>query len=59
MLQIYQINIYLELLDLVIYNISKNFINKEFKQYISTIGINIKKVPVKAHKFYQYGKTIP
>ena len=27
----------------------KNFINKEFKQYISTIGINIKKVLVKAH----------
>ena len=27
----------------------KNFINKEFKQYISTIGINIKGVLVKAH----------
>ena len=27
----------------------KNFINKEFKQYISTIGINIKGVPVKAY----------
>ena len=27
----------------------KNFINKKFKQYISTMGINIKGVPVKAH----------
>ena len=49
MLWIYWINIYLKLLDLVIYNIGKNFINKEFKQYISTIGINIKGVLVKAH----------
>ena len=45
----YWINIYLELPDLVIYNMGKNFINKEFKQYISTIGINIKGVPVKAY----------
>ena len=45
----YWINIYLKLLDLVIYNAGKNFISKEFKQYISTIGINIKGVLVKAH----------
>ena len=45
----YQINIYLGLLDLLIYNIGKNFISKEFKQYISTIGINIKGVLVKAY----------
>ena len=46
-----QINIYLKLLDLFIYNISKNFISKEFKQYASTIGISIKGVLVKAHNF--------
>ena len=40
---------YLGPLDLIIYNIGKNFINKEFKQYISTIGINIKGVLVKAY----------
>ena len=45
----YQINIYLEPLDLVTHNTGKNFINKEFKQYVSTIGINIKGVSVKAH----------
>ena len=47
----YQINIYLKLLDLVIYNAGKNFINKEFKQYINTMGINIKGVLVKAYNF--------
>ena len=45
----YWINIYLGPLDLVIHNAGKNFISKEFKQYVSTIGINIKKVPVKAY----------
>ena len=49
MLNIY--GIYLKLLDLVIYNIGKNFVNKKFKQYINTIGINIKGVLVKAHNF--------
>ena len=29
----------------------KNIISKEFKQYISTMGINIKGVLVKAHNF--------
>ena len=49
MLQIYWINIYLKLLDLLIYNIDKNFISKEFKQYVGTIGISIKGVLVKAY----------
>ena len=43
------INIYLGPLDLVTHNAGKNFISKEFKQYISTIGINIKGVLVKAY----------
>ena len=43
------INIYLGPLDLVIHDMGKNFISKEFKQYISTIGINTKGVLVKAH----------
>ena len=46
-----EINIYLELLDLFIYNLGKNFISMEFKQYINIIGINIKKVLVKASNF--------
>ena len=29
----------------------KNFIGKEFKQYINTIGINIKGVLVKVYNF--------
>ena len=45
----YQINTYLRPLDLVIYNIGKNFISKKFKQYINTISINIKGVLVKAY----------
>ena len=43
------IDIYLGLLDLIIYNIGKNFISKEFKQYVNTIGINIKGVLIKAY----------
>ena len=45
------INIYLGPPDLVTYNVGKNFISKEFKQYASTMGINIKGVPVKAYNF--------
>ena len=45
------INIYLRPPDLVIYNVGKNFISKEFKQYISIMGINIKGVLVKAYNF--------
>ena len=45
----YWINIYLGLLNLIISNIEKNFISKEFKEYINTIGICTKVVLVKAH----------
>ena len=45
------INIYLGPLDLITSNIGKNFINKEFKKYINTMGINIKVVLVKAYNF--------
>ena len=34
---------------MIIYNIKKNFINKEFKQYAINIGIIIKSILVKAH----------
>ena len=43
------INIYLGPLDLITSNIGKNFISKEFKEYVNTIGIYIKAVPVEAH----------
>ena len=43
------INIYLGPLDFIISNTGKNFINKEFKEYINTIGIYIKGVLVKAY----------
>ena len=45
----YWINIYLNPLDFIINNIGKNFISKEFKEYINIIGIYIKAVLVKAH----------
>ena len=47
----YQIDIYLGPPDLITSNAGKNFVNKEFKEYINTIGIYIKTVPVKAHNF--------
>ncbi|OCK90853.1 uncharacterized protein K441DRAFT_577527, partial [Cenococcum geophilum 1.58] len=50
-LWMYWINIYLGPLNLVTHNAGKNFISKEFKQYVSTIGINIKGIPVKAYNF--------
>jgi len=34
---------------MIIYNIGKNFISKEFKQYAVNIGTTIKSVPVKAY----------
>ena len=34
---------------MIVYNIGKNFISKEFKQYAVNIGTIIKSVPVKAH----------
>jgi len=45
----YWINIYLVPLDVITYNINKNFISKEFKEYATTIGIITKGVLVKAY----------
>ena len=45
------INIYLGPLDLIISDIEKNFISKEFKEYINTINIHTKAVLVEAHNF--------
>ena len=45
----YWINIYLGPLDLITSNIGKNFVSKEFKEYVNTIGIYIKAVPVEAY----------
>ena len=36
-------------LDLIISNIGKNFVSKEFKEYINTIGIYIKAVLIKIY----------
>jgi len=43
------INIYLGPLDLITSNIKKNFISKEFKEYINIMGIYTKAVLVEAH----------
>jgi hypothetical protein len=43
------INIYLSLLNLIISNIKKNFVSKEFKEYANTISICIKVVLVEAY----------
>ena len=43
------INIYLGPPDIIIYNVSKNFISKEFKQYAIILRIVTKGVPVEAH----------
>ena len=43
------IDIYLGPLDLIISNIGKNFVSKEFKEYINTMGIYIKVVLVEAY----------
>ena len=37
------------LLDFIIYNARKKFINKKFKQYAIIIGVNIKGVLIKAY----------
>ena len=34
---------------MIAYNIEKNFISKEFKQYMVNIGITIKSIPVEAY----------
>jgi len=33
----------------IVYNIEKNFISREFKQYAVNIGTTIKSIPVKAY----------
>ena len=43
------INTYLGPLDMIIYNIGKNFISKKFKQYTIIFRIIIKSVPIKAY----------
>ena len=50
------IDIYLGPPDIIIYNIGKNFINKEFKQYAIIFGTAIKSVPVKAHNLVKIVK---
>ena len=45
----YQIDIYLGPLNLIISNVGKNFVSKEFKGYANTIGIHTKVVLVEAH----------
>ena len=43
------INIYLGPPDIIIHNVGKNFISREFKQYVVNIGTIIKSVPVEAY----------
>src|SRR6266571_7662207 len=43
------IDIYLGPPDIIIYNTSKNFISKEFKQYIIILRIVTKGIPVEAY----------
>ena len=45
----YWIDIYLRPPNIIIYNIGKNFISKEFKQYTIILGIVTRSVPIKAH----------
>ena len=43
------INTYLGPPDMIVYNVGKNFISKEFKQYMVNMGIIIKSVLVKVY----------
>src|SRR6266700_6513220 len=43
------INIYLGPPNIIMYNIGKNFVSKEFKQYAIILGTTIRSVPIKAH----------
>jgi hypothetical protein len=43
------INTYLGPLDYIVSDAEKNFVSKEFKKYVNTIGIWTKAVPVEAH----------
>ena len=47
----YWINIYLGPSDLITSDTGKNFISKEFKEYINTINIYIKAVLIEAYNF--------
>ena len=35
--------------DIIIHNTGKNFVSKEFKQYVIILGIVIRSIPIKAH----------
>jgi hypothetical protein len=43
------INTYLGPLDYIVNNVEKNFVSKEFREYVNIIGIRIKTVLVKAY----------
>jgi len=43
------IDTYLGPLDVIAYDVGKNFISREFKQYIVNMGTTIKSVPVEAY----------
>ena len=45
----YWIDSYIGLLDLITTDIGKNFINKEFKYYVTTLRITTKSVLIKSH----------
>jgi hypothetical protein len=45
----YWINTYLSPLDLITSDVGKNFVSKEFKEYVNTIGICTKAVLVEAY----------
>jgi hypothetical protein len=52
----YWINTYLGPLDIIIYNIGKNFVSKEFKEYTVIIGIITKGVPIEAYNLIKIVK---
>ena len=45
----YWINIYINLLNYIIYNIEKNFINKKFIQYTTIISTKTKSILIKIY----------
>jgi hypothetical protein len=48
-LQIYWVDTYLGPLDNIIYNIGKNFVSIEFRQYIKSIVIQVTEIPVETY----------
>jgi hypothetical protein len=52
----YWINTYLGPLDVVVYNIGKNFVSKEFKEYTVIIGIITKGVPIETYNLIKIVK---